>query len=97
MGRWAWKAVLIVAALPLAGCISGQKRDLAECGADGGIQACMEAKGYIQDFENSHCASLASPVFDPYCYRPRNWFSNLGVAIEKLFSSGPPPPPGANG
>jgi hypothetical protein len=99
-----WKiAPLIALSLLLTGCWKEQQQAMASCSAKipfatrypasstvkTPVVLCMEAAGYVRDFDNNYCRVEAVSRRSPYCYRPEGFFPALGYRIEMLGKSGP--------
>lgn len=82
------RAVLLAAAITIAGCTPDKKADVAACdketlrffsGSTGDefMVACMDAKGYRFDVEPADCDGKSRMARQPACYVPENWFAGI--------------------
>jgi hypothetical protein len=83
-----WSLLALLLALPLAGCYSDQKQQVAACKLEAMrlypgdapsfkigdyIQTCMETHAYEINVPQSSCVVTDNYKYDPGCYAPVSW------------------------
>jgi hypothetical protein len=82
------RAILLAAAMTIAGCTPDKKADLATCEketlrffsdstGDDFMIACMDAKGYRFDVEPVDCNGKSRMSRQPACFVPENWLAGF--------------------
>ena len=89
-------AAIGLLALPLCGCLAEQERAIVGLCKGKPVQPCMDALGYMPDFDSPYCAVLApaARVGDAHCYVPKNWFARMATRIQ-MRNAVPPQLPGS--
>lgn len=94
------RILVILLALPTAGCLPEQKRQLASCeieaikfvpterARDDFIVTCMVAHGYEWRLANTKCKATSLTIFrDLHCYRPDDFVGQVSYDLEARFSN----------